>query len=370
MNRRLPSGLVGLLGVLVGGVLMFQTLAAADGNPTVFLRIGEATPEVEALAEGYFESVVLLPQLGHDGRFFFVQATDPWIGHPDEYRRLLDFPAYRARRVAFPLLAGGFGILPGGLIPWGMAVVNVAALGIGAWGTARLAEGLGLSPLFGFAFLANPGMFNEFFVSGAGILALAGGVWGIVAVSEGRWGLAAAAFVGAVLAREVMMLTVAGVVVWLWAHNRRRAVWVAAAPVLALVGWSAWVWIRLGPDVGGSRSVLAWPFVGLARALGGWLSGSTGDLVMGLVMIAAAALVARCAFTRPGPLSWGTVGFALMAPLLSRVVWQRAFDISRALAPLFTAAVLLVAAARAGAPQPGSGLRSTQGRHLGAEDMS
>ena len=41
-------------------------------------------------------------------------------------------------------------------------------------------------------------------------------------------------------------------------------------------------------------------------------------------------------------LTWGAVGFVFLARFLTAVVWQKYFDITRAVAPLITAFVLLV----------------------------
>jgi hypothetical protein len=45
-------------------------------------------------------------------------------------------------------------------------------------------------------------------------------------------------------------------------------------------------------------------------------------------------------------LTWGAVGFAVLAPFLTIYVWQKSFDISRALAPLVTAFLIEFAIAR------------------------
>jgi hypothetical protein len=45
-------------------------------------------------------------------------------------------------------------------------------------------------------------------------------------------------------------------------------------------------------------------------------------------------------------LTWGAVGFAVLAPFLTVLVWQKSFDISRALAPLVTVALLEYALSR------------------------
>ena len=359
---------MGVIGILIGAVLMGGGLVATGGDPTVFLRIGEASPGVATFAEQTVGPVVLLPQLGHDGRFFFVQAADPWITDPDLYQTTLDFPAYRARRVGYPLLAGGFGLFPVRFLPWTLAIVNVAAFGLGTWVTSRLAGRLGLSPLFGLAFLANPGMFNEFFVSGAGIVALAFGLWGIEAAYGERWWLAGGLFVGAALAREVMLLTVFGVAALLFVRRRSALLPVLVPPMVVEAAWTSWVWWRLGADVSGARVQIGVPFVGLSRAVTGWLNQPGIELAMAAVLVTAGIVVLTAAIRRPGYLSWGTVGFALVAPLLSRVVWQQTFDMSRALAPLFTAAVLLGAARAFVHARPIQG--SAQGPAGTVEDMA
>ncbi|GEM_PF-595829 len=360
-------GAMGVVGVIVGGVLMGGALLAADGNPTVFLTIGEASPEVAVFAEARFGPVVLVPELGHDGRFFLVQASDPWITRPELYRTLLDRPMYRAGRVVYPLFARGFGLLPVSWLPWTLPIANVLALGLGTWVTARLSQRLGLSPLFGLTFLANPGMIFAFSVSGAGIIALAFGLWGVDALYRGKWGFAAGVLSVAVLAREVMILTAIGVGAWLWRRSRLKAITVVGVPGLVLFGWNTWVWARLGPD-GSARASIDWPFVGLVQAADGWFRDPGADLAMGLLVIAAGIAVAVAAFRRPGYLSWGSVGFVLLAPMLSRPVWQQEFDVSRALAPVLTAAFLLCAVAlRRWGPDGDAG--STQERSLTVEDM-
>jgi hypothetical protein len=45
-------------------------------------------------------------------------------------------------------------------------------------------------------------------------------------------------------------------------------------------------------------------------------------------------------------LTWGAVGFAVLAPFLTIYVWQKSYDISRALAPLVTAFLIEFAIAR------------------------
>ena len=83
--------------------------------------------------------------LGHDGRFFFVQGNDPWVLEPEVNAVVLDRPLYRSQRMFYPLLAGGFGLFSPEGVVWGLLVVNVIAMGLGTWAVAVLAVEMGLS---------------------------------------------------------------------------------------------------------------------------------------------------------------------------------------------------------------------------------
>jgi hypothetical protein len=65
-----------------------------------------------------------------------------------------------------------------------------------------------------------------------------------------------------------------------------------------------------------------------------------------------ASLVVR-AVRSPTYVGWGSIGFVVLATLLTRQVWWRFFDITRATAPVITAYVLVtfvVAHAAASSP--------------------
>jgi hypothetical protein len=70
------------------------------------------------------------------------------------------------------------------------------------------------------------------------------------------------------------------------------------------------------------------------------------DHLMIFVFLLLIVLVAARAFRSPVYLTWGAVGFSVIAPFLTVLVWQKSFDISRALAPLITVVVLEFALAR------------------------
>ena len=223
---------------------------------------------------------------------------------------------------------------------WSMAVVNVVALAAGTLATARLAGRLGGSPWLGLAFALNPGVIFELDISGAGVVAFAAALWGTFALMDGRHRAAIAWFVAAVLAREVMLLYLAGVCCHrLW--TTRRVPWLLGGiPFLAVLGWAGYVRLRLEAGSGVDQvQEFGPPFGGMADALEHWLSEPIQLAVIAGLVIAMPLLVLR-AVQRPNPLAWGALGFVLLAVLMTRQVWWNFFDISRAVAPILTAYVV------------------------------
>ncbi len=336
---------VAALGLGVGVVLALRLLVPAAGNPSVFLALGEESTVQTDYARRLLGDVVTRDLQGHDGKFFFIQATDPLLLDPDHHAVFLDRPRYRSQRMLFPLLAGGLGLLPVGLIPWMMAAVTVLSFGVGTWFTAEIARREGGSPWLGLAFALNLGLISELFVGGAGVLALALALGGTLAVMEDRTGWAAAAFAGASLTREAMILFVLGVAVLYWRRRGLRPALGVVAPGLAGVGlWWVYVAVRLGhlaavPSI--QEIDLRFPFAGLVDAWAVWRTGPV-DLVFGLVLVAILVLFALRALRRPGYLAAGSLGYVALAAVLAGQVWGHYFDISRALAPVLTAYVVSV----------------------------
>ena len=75
--------------MLVGGMTLVlavgfaaNILAGSEFNPTVLTAIGESDLAIREYAEARLDEIILRPELGHDGRIFFVQANDPWLTDP------------------------------------------------------------------------------------------------------------------------------------------------------------------------------------------------------------------------------------------------------------------------------------------------
>jgi len=336
---------VTLVALTIGALLATRLLAVSDWDPTAFAAFGEDDVALVSYAEERLgrEVHTRLAQ-GHDGKFFFVQANDPWMLSPEANAKFLDRPAYRGQRMAYPAIASGLGLLPPEAVVWALPIVNVIMLGVGSWAVASIARRHGGSPWIGLAFALSPGLQSELFIGGGGIVAFAFACVGAWALEEDRALVAASAFAVSALAREVMVAFIAFIVLFMLLRERRTTVKpqvIAVPAVVAVVGWAAYVRLRIDsvadPDQGREATLV--PFSGAVEALTSGRAGLIDCLVIA-VGIGLILLIPLRALRSDVHLTRGAVGFAAFGPFLSVFVWQKSFDISRALAPLFTVFVL------------------------------
>ncbi len=332
-----------VIAFLAGALICVAGLRAFDWDPSVFLHLGVDDRATVDFARDRLGSVVVFPGKGHDGKFFFVQATDPWLRDSELLLELLDRPAYRAQRFLYPAVGWlGSPLGPWGVV-WALLVVNVVWLGLGTWATAELGRQLEISPWWGLAFGLNPGMLSELVIDGSGLMAWGLGVAGLLAVTRRRHGKAVLCFAGAALAREAMVLVALGVALYLWWRQSKPALHLVVVPATAVASWGLYVRWRLGlaPSTFDSQSLGA-PLEGFTQALRSWPAAPL-SLLMGLASALLVIMVLYQAVAKASLLVWSGVGFALMAPFLASAVWLNIFDISRALAPLYTTFALAAA---------------------------
>lgn len=330
------------VGLACASLLVAGAMRGSDVSE--LLRLGAQHPLTVAYAQPRLGQVALEPKLGHDGKYFFLQAHDPFLVHPATHARFLELPIYRSQRMLYPMLAAP-GILLGEWgLAWAMLVVNLAAMALGIWATARLAASLGASHWWGLAFVANPGMVFELVVDGSGVVAWSSGVLGLWLLSAGRRTAAVMAFVAACLARETLLLVVLGAAIYLWRQDGWRQVRLVAWPMTAVFGWGAYVRLRLGYPIWAMQSeAVGVPFSGVWDAAAAWPEEALLDPLLGVVVMMVAAAVAYQSVVRPSLISYGAVGFVLTLPFLTGAVWLHGFDITRAVAPLFTSFALATA---------------------------
>lgn len=336
--------IVGLTGLLLAAGLAVRVVATFDWDPTIFAAFGrDATVSTEYAEDQLSREVQVRNDLGHDGKYFFILANDPWLTEPDEHAVVLDRPKYRAQRILYPMLASLGGLLSPSAVVWSLVITNVLFMGVGTWVVAHLSSDMGGSPWWGLAFGLNVGFISEQNIDGAGVLAAAAAFGAVLLVRRGMQWPAIALLAAAALAREAMLLVAAGVALWMWLHNRRADALRALIAPTALVGlWALFVRVRLGdlPAVAEVQEI-GLPLVGLVSAWDDWARDPV-DLAAGFAVVAILLLYLRRALAgRKAIVAWAFVGFVPLAFLFTEQVWLNYFDITRAIAPVITAFLLL-----------------------------
>jgi hypothetical protein len=350
-RRTVTPLVVGLVAVALACLYVSSELSRVDWDATHFAAFGEDAIEIRAYAEDRLGDVIVRGELGHDGRFFFVQGNDPWVLEPEVNAVVLDRPLYRSQRMFYPLLAGGFGLLSAEGVVWGLLVVNVIAMGLGTWAVAVLAVEMGLSSWWGLAFLLNIGLVSELNIGGAGIVAAAAAFGAVALFSKDRFWWGVGLLVVAALSREVMLLVAAGSAWWWWRirGERARALWTLLVPTAAVALWALYLRLQISSDGGaGEIQEIGLPFVGFYQALTNyWIGGSLEDLVVGVGLMVLLFVFVRRVVLSDDLVGWAFLPFAVLGILLTEQVWRSYFDITRAIAPVITSFVLLVFADRA-----------------------
>jgi len=337
---------MGLIGVLGGTLLVGRLLAEHDFDPSATVKFATIAPEQNAYAaELLGRDIVIAPKAGHDGKFFFSQAMDPFFLEPDVHAEHLDRPTYRAQRMLYPTLASLGGSVSAEATLWGLIVVNVLAMGIGTAFASLVAIEMGISKWLGLAFLLNPAMIVTLNIDGAEIVAVAAMMAAVYYTMRETYVPAAVSLTVACLAREAMLIAAVGLGLFVL-YKKRRIVWAFAIPALAVGGWWFYVRWRLDALLAQDIKALDLPFVGFSQAFQRWLAtpGSLPDLLMGCVLLIVSVLVVIRALRSPSALAWAASGFALLGLVLSGPVWLNYFDSSRALAPVLTAYLIMVPA--------------------------
>ncbi|MEQ8839438.1 MAG: hypothetical protein RIB98_00505 [Acidimicrobiales bacterium] len=347
MFRTLPLRVIAAA-LLVGCAVIGGSLLGHEGDITGLVKFGsapDAQPITEHVEAEMGREIATVDAEGHDGKYFYLQALDPLYLTPDRHAALLDRPVYRGQRMLFPLVAGAGGLVPPTALPWTMAITNLFAIALGTAATARLARRLGGSEWWGLAFALNVGIIFEFDISGAGILAFAAALWGTVALEERDDRRAAVWFTVAVLAREVMFLYLAGALLLRLVRTRRIPWLIGIPPTIAAGAWAVYLRLRLTSGSGVDEvQEFGPPFGGMAGAYENWIENPV-DLAVILALIAIMPMLIVRAIRRPTYLTWGSLGFVVLAVFFSRQVWWRFFDISRAIAPVLTAYLVATFAA-------------------------
>ena len=342
MTSRKSLGMLALVALMIAVLPAIRLLTLSDWDPTVFVGFGVEEPlTLDYGEEKLGREVSVRNGEGHDGKFFFVQSNDPLILDPDENASILDRPVYRSQRMLYPVLAGGAGLFSADVIVWSLLIVNIVFIALGSLAVGLIAKKHGVTHWAGLAFALNLGLLAEMFIDGAGVVAFALACIGAWALEEDRLVLASVAFAAAALTREVMLVFVVFVALF-WLIRRRKVPWILLLPAVSAVAlWAIYVRIRIDVpgDVDQVKEITFVPFSGLVEAITS-AEAQTADMVVILLFVMLMLVVLFRGWRSDLYLTWGAVGFVFLARFLTAVVWQKYFDISRALAPLMTVFVL------------------------------
>lgn len=345
MTGRRPGSpfVVGVASLILAIAYALRVLIPNDMDPSIFLALGNDSPVHTEYAEDLLGPVKIRPFFGHDGKFFFAQSNDPLYLEPNRHAVVLDRPIYRAQRMLYPLLAGGFGLFGPHVVVWMLPLINVLAMSLGGWATAALARAMGSSAWLGLAFPLNFGVISDLDVDGSGIVALLGVVLAVLAAERGRYTWTAGLLAGASLAREVMLAAAIGLAVGVWLNKRRVPVRIVLVPLSAVGFWHLYIRLRIGhlPARGNYQQPFDLPFKGIFDSVPYWQSEPLRGALVVLLMAAVVAFSIRALRSRH-LVGWCALPFVGLSLLLHTAVWREPYDIARALAPIFTAYPLVL----------------------------
>jgi hypothetical protein len=357
-GRGTPAWIVGAVGLLIGVGIALRTLVPAHMDATIFLALGQDDAPRTEYARRLLGDVSTRGNLGHDGKWFFIEANDPWHLDPQANAAFLDRPLYRAQRMLYPMIAGGLGLFPPEVVVWSMLITNLLCLGIGAFVAARIAGIQGASPWLGLAVPLNIGLLFELWIDGSGILGYALCLCAVYALVVGRDWMAAALLAAAALSRESMLVFAIGLFALHWLEHRRLAWRLVVTPLAAMAIWQGYLQVRLmGISVDGNPwPIFGPPLLGPIEAFRSWIHDPSALALNMAVLLLVGAFVVGAVRDR-SMIVWGALPFVGLATLLSVHVWNEPFDITRALAPVFTAVPFLLFVPRRDEPFRGEGDR-------------
>lgn len=340
---------VGVVGAVLAAAYVVLVIGTSNWDPTVMLAEGVEAPRQLEYAERVLQTpVATRPALGHDGKFFFILANDPLLLDPQNHGAYLDLPTYRAQRILYPLLAGGFGLFSASTTVWALIAVNVLAAGLGAFATGGIARLLGTSRWLGLLFVINPGVIAELDINGGGVVAMALALVGLLLLVNDHSNWALVALLGAGLARETMLLLIGALFLWWWRRKDHFRPALVVVPTVAVVGWRLYSGFRLSAVESGAsaaegffRSFDPIPLRGIAEASAGWIQ-DPSKFVWMVALVGLLILFVRRAWRSPAGIGWSAWPFAVLSVFLSVLVWLEPYDIARAVAPVFIAYPLIL----------------------------
>lgn len=271
-----------LLGLLWAGLR-----AHTFGSVTALLSVGPEHASYHLIRDE-IPGVYVFPGNGFDGMDYYAIARNPL--DVSKTAPELDLPAYRMRRILFPLAAGS--LAPGGGIAliYAFVLLSVVGIGLGGWWIAKFP---GAPPWLPLIVGISPGVICTMFISTGDALAAGLTIAAFGAAFDRRFRLMLLFLALAALTRETALLAAASLALWPGFTARRRAA-TLVLPAIPVVVWSIFV------SAQSHHSFFEQPLGGtFTFPFAGWVAAHpTGGLVafaglLGVVLAAGTVIAAR-----------------------------------------------------------------------------
>jgi hypothetical protein len=273
MNRpRRIAIYCGAFAFLVSVAAVLLSIVPYDWNITALIRMSPTDPM--SLVARSLEDDFAFNVGGHyDGVYFYAIALDPVATELPNF--LIDYAAYRYSHAGYGWAAWALSFGQANAVPWALAGISVASMGISGFLASRLFDRFGLSAWFGLLVGLNPGLLYAVTADTSepfALVVLLGGLW---AWFSERHALAGILFAVACLIKEPLVLVPLGLLLYELLRVRddsgptprnARLLMLAITP-LPLVIWWMYLYAAFGDiAVLSGPPNISLPFVGWAEA--------------------------------------------------------------------------------------------------------
>ena len=343
-----------LITTAVSGAFVAGRLARADGNPSWFAFAGDKFVNAAQAPPSLY---IRHNSYGFDGVGFYRISLEPFTNKKTGYGITFDLPAFRLQRIVYPLLVRAVTDKDPKAVAWGLIAWNLAGMvGLGLLG-ALLARDSGRDPIWGLTLSLLPPFALSLGLDTAEIIAGVFLLSGLLFLRRRRYVWASAALTVAALTRETtLVVSIAGVLVWLWnrvRHSEKKDTappWTFLVPMIVQGAWEIVLWARWG-KIPLSQAKLVdqgAPFLGFYRAVRDALRFKTAlnvfHLVLLITIVFFTVMVARELRHSLSPLhervAW--VFTAVAMPFYSGGIWFHHWGYMRALSEFLVLGVLIV----------------------------
>jgi hypothetical protein len=271
-----------------------SAVVAAALIPLAFVlwRLSSAEWDPAALAEigSRYAAGILDGTPGYDGQFAYFMAMDL---RPSVVGAMLDVPAFRYQRIAYPLLVRLLSLGRAAVIPWMLLSLNLVAHVVGTWAVSRILRTYSKAQTYAISYALWVGL-----VAAVGLdlyepLAFALITLGWLARRQRRYLISGLCLGAAMFAKETALVFWAGfLLAEIFGGRRRKALTPLLLGGVAFALWQVWLWRIFGEIELVSGGAMATPFEWIPL-MGLWRVGlaSTTLLVVYLVVFGPTVVV-------------------------------------------------------------------------------